>query len=122
MRVDHGDLEFLNAWLTTESFEALDRNFRASCHKLNEFSSLTIIKVLQRLPEQQHWLGVSIIALIVGILFQIIDIDLLQARNEKLEFTIVEDFDKVFRYDLEQALFEGVHLGRDRLFEAIVGN
>ena len=44
-RVDHRDLELLNAVLASETFEAFNRHFAAAGDKLDEFGPFTVVEL-----------------------------------------------------------------------------
>ena len=73
-RVNLGDRELLKSCLASESFEAFNRHFAASCHELNELCTFTVVKLLQRLPQILYWLRVCSIPYIDCILTEVVNV------------------------------------------------
>ena len=60
--------------------------------------------------------------MVAGVLLQVIDVDDLQARDQQLELSIVEDLDQITRHDSEEAVLEGGDLPIDGLLQPVVGH
>jgi hypothetical protein len=95
---------------TLQIFESVDRDSRSAGSELQKTALLLGIPGSDDLPEVLDHLVLFLVATVVGVLLPVVDIDIGNATNEKLELTLVKYIDEVGRDKLIEARDEGVEL------------
>ena len=101
-----------SSWPVTslKIFETVDRNARCSSSKLEQSRLLLGIPAANAGPEVPNDLVLLCIAPVVGMLLPIFDVDIGDTPYQKLQFTLIEDVDEVWRDQFVKACDEGVEL------------
>lgn len=89
------DIEATDAVHTFEVLEAIEGHFASTSHELKELGTLFLVEGTHSSPEPLNLLGGVGVAMVLCIALPIIYIDIWKARDQELEFLLVEDGDKL---------------------------
>lgn len=112
------DREPPRAITALQILEPVHRDAACARGELQQSALLLRIPRLDHVPEiAYHGVGLRV-APVVGVFLPVVDVDVRDAADEKLELALVEDVDEVRGYELVETGDEGVELLRDAFLDA----
>ncbi len=103
-------LKLLRAVHALKFGEALQWHLARTRHELQELGEILLVEGLERTPEPLGLQRAGRVLVVLGVVAQVLEVDLGQAWDEQLELLLVEDRDQALGYDLVEAAEEGGHL------------
>ena len=97
------NIELAESIHALEFLESVQWHFTRSCHELQQLRAFFLVETTYCTPEPLDLRRRCGVVLILGVVLPVVDIDVREARDEKLEFLFVEDGDELGRNDIMEA-------------------
>ena len=114
------ELNFLNSIGASQAFEALNWDFAAASHELDELCLLGVVEFLEYFPEPLNHLRLFGVVFVHHMLFQVLDINRWQSTDQELKLSKVENLYQVKRHELMEAMQESINLCFDAAVQSVV--
>ena len=86
-----------------ELFEPIEWYFAGTCHELEKLGSFFFIKGTYRSPEPLDLWRRGLVVVVLRIVFPVINVDVRETGDEKLEFLFVENGDEICWHNVMEA-------------------